>query len=417
MVMRELQPPKGTRDFLPEKARKLQKIIEICKSVFEKYGFSPLYTPAFENFSLLSAKGGLGEAVKDEIYYFKDKAQRELGLRFDLTMPLARIVAANPQLQKPFKRYSIDRVWRYDNPQKLRYREFWQADIDIVGSASLEADAECLAAVCECLEKLGFEDFKIRVSNRKIIEGFIESIGIKNSSDIFNTIDKLNKIGESGVTKELLEKKIDASKIKMIMNFIIRNEAGPFAASERFQSGMNEIEYLFDIMNNFEYRKYLEKDFSLVRGLEYYTSLVYEISVGLNVSIGGGGRYDSLIGLFGKETPATGISLGLDRILEIMEEKKLFKEKKEMNIFIAAASDSVRSEAVGICQKLRGAGLRSEFDLMSRSLAKQMEYAQNFDFVVIVGEKELKKKSAKLRDMRTGKEKLVKIANLAKIFG
>src|SRR3989344_3489086 len=145
----KFQPPKGTRDLLPEDARKLQKIIDVCRQVFEKYGFEPLITPAFESFELLSAKGGLGEAVKDEIYYFKDKSDRELGLRFDLTMPLARVVTSNPQLQKPFKRYAIDKVWRYDKPGANRWREFWQADIDVVGSESIEAEAERLKAICE----------------------------------------------------------------------------------------------------------------------------------------------------------------------------------------------------------------------------------------------------------------------------
>ena len=165
----KFQPPKGTRDLLPEDASKLQKIIEVCRNVFEKYGFQPLITPAFENFEMLAAKGGLGEAVKDEIYYFKDKSDRELGLRFDLTMPLAR-VSSSASLQKPFKRYAIDKVWRYDNPGSLRYREFWQADVDVVGSKSLLADVECLTAICEVLDSLEFKDYKIRVNSRKLLQ-------------------------------------------------------------------------------------------------------------------------------------------------------------------------------------------------------------------------------------------------------
>ncbi|MEM5806108.1 MAG: ATP phosphoribosyltransferase regulatory subunit, partial [Candidatus Aenigmatarchaeota archaeon] len=165
----KFQPPKGTRDLLPGDARKLQQIIDVCRDVFEKYGFEPLITPAFESFELLSAKGGLGEAVKDEIYYFKDKSNRELGLRFDLTMPLARVVSSI-SLSKPFKRYQIEKVWRYDNPAFLRFREFWQADIDVVGSSSLLADVECVVVTCEILDRLGFENYYIRVNNRKLLQ-------------------------------------------------------------------------------------------------------------------------------------------------------------------------------------------------------------------------------------------------------
>jgi histidyl-tRNA synthetase len=200
----KFQPPKGMRDFLPEEAVKFNWLIEVVKSTFEKYGFEPLFSPAVENFELLSAKGGLGEAVKNEIYYFKDKSERELGLRFDLTMPLARIASSNPQLPKPFKRYQIERVWRYDNPQAMRYREFWQADIDTVGSYYLVADAECLACVCEILDKLGFKDYLIRVNSRRLIEKLLEkNIGKEKIQDGLRILDKLDKKGIEWVKIEL----------------------------------------------------------------------------------------------------------------------------------------------------------------------------------------------------------------------
>jgi len=217
----KFQPPKGTRDYMPEQAAKLQKLLDIVRSVFEKYGFAPLFTPVFEDFRLLSAKGGLGEAVKDEIYYFKDKSDRELGLRFDLTMPLVRVIASNPQLKLPFKRYAIGRVWRYDQPQAMRYREFWQADIDVVGTGSTVADVECLAATCECLERLGFQDFFIRINNRKVVQSVFEkSIEGENIKDVFRVIDKLDKIGEEGVRAELEQKITDSRNIAKIIKFL-----------------------------------------------------------------------------------------------------------------------------------------------------------------------------------------------------
>ena len=213
----DLAPPKGTRDITQEQARKLWKIIEICREVFESFGFEPLFTPAFEKFEILAAKGGLGEGVKEEIYYFQDKAGRELGLRFDLTMPLARFVAANPQIPKPFKRYAIAPVWRYDNPQRLRYREFWQADIDIVGSSSLLADIECLVCACEVLKKLGIKDFFVRVNNRVLIENLLKPFAGEKVKETFRIIDKLDKIGKDGVKKELEQIGVNAEKILEII--------------------------------------------------------------------------------------------------------------------------------------------------------------------------------------------------------
>jgi len=297
----KFQPPKGTRDLMPEDAERLNYVKSVVSQVFESFGFRPVYTPAFESFDLLSAKGGLGEAVKDEIYYFKDKSERELGLRFDQTMPLARIMASNPQMPKPFKRYAVGQVWRYDNPQAMRWREFWQADVDIIGSKSLSADAEVVAAACECLDRLGFRDYKVRVNNRKFLDARIgESVGAK-LAQIYRILDKLDKIGEEGVRSEL--KKIGCDK-KEILSVI----SDKSCAKEDV-----DIKGFLKMMRSFGFEKRVEVDASLVRGLEYYTGLVFEISIGFGVSCGGGGRYDNLIEkVGGQKTEAVGISLGLD---------------------------------------------------------------------------------------------------------
>ena len=212
----KFQPPKGTRDFLPEEMIKREFVIQKIKQVFEKWGYEPLDTPAIESFELLAAKGGAGQAIKDEIYYFKDKADRELGLRFEFTVSTARILASDNNIPKPFKRYQIGKVWRYDNPGYGRFREFVQADIDIFGSSLPAADAEVIAATCDVFAALGFKDFVIRVSNRKILEAFSAAIGLDEKSrlEVFRSIDKLSKIGESGVIDELTNKKIDQENIK-----------------------------------------------------------------------------------------------------------------------------------------------------------------------------------------------------------
>ncbi len=194
--MAQFQTPRGTRDLPPGDMKRRNRIVQTIRGVYESYGFQPLETPAFESWELLSRKGGGGDAIRDEIYYFKDKSGRELGLRFDLTVPLARFVASNPQLPKPFKRYQIGRVWRYDNPQAGRFREFWQADVDTVGSSSVEADAECLAAVADALRALGLKDFRVRVNNRELLASLVKKFGLEGmSAKIFRVLDKMGKAG------------------------------------------------------------------------------------------------------------------------------------------------------------------------------------------------------------------------------
>jgi histidyl-tRNA synthetase len=396
----DLTPPKGTRDIGGKRAKLLEKIIDICKQVFEKYGFEPLFTPAFEKFEILSAKGGLGEAVKDEIYFFEDKANRKLGLRFDLTMPLARFVAKNPQLLKPYKRYAIDRVWRYDNPQRYRYREFWQADIDVIGSESLLADAECLAAACEVLEKLGFKDFLIRVNSRKLVENLLKDIAKEKLKETLRIIDKLDKVGEEGVTNELEKIGVDGNKVLEL----IRQDFSTIEAK-----GKEEIEKLLEYAKMFGFEKRIKVDLSLVRGLDYYTSVVYEIFAGINVSCGGGGRYDNLVGIFGNPLPATGISLGISRLFDIIDEGKILKNEKP-KVFVTVVDPSLLKECISICQELRSYGIVCEIDLMERTLRKQLDYANSkeFDFVVFLGKKEKEKGVIRVRDMKTGKESEVR---------
>lgn len=391
------QTPKGTRDLAPQEARKFQFVIDTVRNVFEKYGFNPLYTPAFEDFKLLSAKSG--ESIKDEIYYFQDKSKRELGLRFEFTASLARFISNNPNLPKPFKRYQIGSVWRYDQPQAMRFREFMQADIDIIGSGSILADLEVLSCFSESMDKLGFKDYYIRVNSRKIMEEKLKQFG--DIKEIFRSIDKMDKIGDKGVIDELKSKKLDSDKIMKVIR-----ELKP----------EGEIEELFKSSKKSGLDKRLKFDSSLVRGLDYYSGLVFEVYASKGLSCGGGGRYDNLIKIIGgPDLPATGISFGVDRLVGLMDELKLFK-LDDKRIFIVAVSDSVRDDVVKICRELREKGVKCDYDLMNRKLTKQLNYASSmeFPFVAVVGEKEIKEKSVKLKDMKTGKEKMVKIKDFRK---
>ncbi len=428
-----IQPPRGTRDFMPAEMIKREYLLEMVRAVFEDYGFQPLGTPAFESWELLSKKGSGGEAVKDEIYYFRDKAKRGMGLRFDLTVPLARVVAANPQLPKPFKRYQIGRAWRYDRPQAGRLREFLQADADIVGSDKLDCEAECLALAVNALFQLGFRKFRVRINNRKILNGIMEASGVRKGgeAEVLRVLDKMEKIGPGGVRKEL-KSLLSPRKAEAIMKAIERRGSPTsmlrsrpeIEASTVADRGLDELRELVDKCMVYGIGKFLEIDFSLVRGLDYYTGPIFEVSIdtGKNVgSVAGGGRYDNLIELYGgKWTPAVGISLGIERIYEIMESEGMFKQPgTRTEVFVVAVDDSVRTDAVRVAQEIRSKFANAETDLMGRDVRKQMAYinAEGIPFAVFVGPAELKKDRFTVRDMKTGKEAGLTMSQMAKNFG
>jgi len=402
------QPPKGTRDWLPTDMRKLNYLVSVIERVFNNYGYEPLDSPAFEDWELLSAKSAGGEELKKETYYFKDKSDRELGLRYDFTVPTARIVASDPSIPKPFKRYSIGKVWRYDQPQAGRYREFWQADVDIYGTLLPVADAEVIAVAVDCLRKLGFKDFKVRLNDRRVIERKIVNLGIKNPLEVFRCLDKLEKMGEECVIKELREKGIDTGKIEKVMK-LVRSKP----------EEMDELESLVKELKKFGISKEIVVDFSLVRGFDYYTGAVFEISTG-GLSIAGGGRYDGLVETYGgKPTPAVGISLGVSRIIDEMEKEKLFKiEDYPARVFVCAVNDDVRTDVVKITQELRNKGIPADFDTAGRNLRKQLDYinAKKIPYAIVVGPEEIKTKKLVLRDMESGKERKLTLVEVEKLL-
>lgn len=410
--MTKFQTPRGTRDLPPAEMRKRQRIIATCQKVFERYGFEPLETPAFEDWKMLSAKQGGGDAIRDEIYYFRDKSKRELGLRFDLTVPASRFVASNPSLPKPFRRYQIGRVWRYDRPGAGRYREFWQADVDIFGSDSPLADAECVLAACDVLEALGIS-FVVRMNSRAIMEDFLKGAGIKNADGVLRAIDKLDKIGKEGVAAELKTARLKDKGIKELLNFISLSD-GKKILSKLTDEGKSAYETLKRIGKIVSSRFETRIDMSLVRGLAYYTGPVFEIVAGAGPSIGGGGRYDSLVALFGgPRLSATGISLGVDRIAALMPDEKATSAK----VFIASVSEKTAEKCARLAQELRSAGVSCEYDVTGRGLSKQLAYASSkgIPYVLVVGEKELASGKYKLRDMRSGKESLIEEKDFRKL--
>lgn len=426
MSKASLRRPRGTRDFLPWDMIKRRHVIETIRSVFELYGFDEIETPAFEFLDILTAK--CGPDVKEQIYAFKDKAGRDLGLRFDLTVPLARIVASNPNLPKPFKRYCISRVWRYEEPQSGRFREFWQADADIVGCSKMDSDAEVIAVAISCLKKLGMKNFKVRLNNRKILESIASSADVDKelSLSVFRAIDKLDKIGHEGVKHELKKLGLTDRQVTTIMEQI--SKSGSIDVIEKEISNMlttegkEGINELAEIINNLElygYSSYVIVDLSLARGLDYYTGPIFEISAETAVNVGsvaGGGRYDNLIELLGgPPTPATGISLGVDRLVEVLDEACMLPSAKTLTqVFVAYVNQSVKNEAFRIAERLRAEGLKVEVDLMERKLDRQLKYvdAKGIPYAIIVGPEELKSGTYKLRDMINRKEYILSLQEL-----
>lgn len=412
MVDMKLQNVRGTRDIPPEEMIMRQKILNVIRQTFEDFGFVPLETPALERWDILGKKGAGGSEVLEECFRFKDKGGREVGLRYDLTVPLARFVASNPSLTLPFKRYQIDRVWRYGDVARGRLREFWQADVDIIGSKSMQADAEVIGCAVFALRKLGFRKFFVRINNRKILNAIIRYVNVpsEKSIDVIRSIDKLDKIGMEGVEREL-EKFVDKKIVKRIMEFLkIKGKDALKKVREIIgdNEGIDELKELTEILEVVKVKEY-KIDLSLARGLDYYTGPIFEIFAEEGIgSIGGGGRYDNLIELFsGREIPATGISLGIERIVEVMKSKKMLKEvKTKTQVFVAVANEKVRKEAIRIAFALREQGIACDIDLMGRKLSKQLEYANKMDipFVVILGPKDLAEKRITIRNMKSGEE-------------
>ncbi len=416
---------KGTRDFLPEEMILRQQVLEKMKSVFEIFGFQPLETPALEDWEVLSAKGAGGPEILKETYNFEDFGGRRVGLRFDLTVPLARVISSNPNLNLPFKRYQIQNVWRYGDVTKDRFREFLQADIDIVGSESMLADAEIIACVITTLTELGFKEFIVRLNNRKILTALAKYAGVPEDKviDTFRTIDKLSKIGEEGVKKELLTK-ISKAATSTILEIIVNKKEPVLEELEKLvedKEGFEELKQIISYLKQMKVKPKFEIDLSLARGLDYYTGPIFEVFAEKGIgSIAGGGRYDKMIGLFsGKDIPATGISFGIERMIEVMKERKMIEVKKSnVKVFVIAVNDKVRDKVLEIVQMLRNNSISVDFDLRSRSLSKQLDYANSLGIpnVIIVGEKELKNNSVKLKKMDTGKEISLKIDDMVKSF-
>ncbi len=399
--------PKGMRDILPEDALLREDVIATFKSVFRLYGFVPLETPALEYLATLRAKGG--EEIDKQIFVLDDK---ELGLRFDHTVPLSR-VAANNAFTKPFKRYVIGPVWRKEEPQKGRFREFYQADVDTVGTKNMRAEAEVLAVARTVAVKLGFDSPRILINNRKILDALALELDVQSKKEaIFRLLDKIDKVGEDKVRQEM-SAVIGEEKTKRLFEiFDTRgdNKKKLAVARKISEEGARELE---EIISLSEFP--IEVDLALVRGLGYYTGPVFEIKASDTIgSIAGGGRYDNLLSVYGQADYAVGISFGIERIITLLKDREASARKTITRVFVACVKPEFYQEAVKIADEFRRNGIPAEADLNERNLRKQLEYVNSLGipYLVVVGGREVKENTFVLRDMLTGKEEKLARAGL-----
>lgn len=415
----ELDTPKGTKDDLPEDKILLNKIMERIRETFEVYGYSPLDTPAIEKYDVLAAKYAGGGEILKETFKLTDQGKRKLALRYDLTVPLARVIGMRPDIKMPFKRYQMAKVWRDGPIGPGRFREFWQCDADVVGVKSMAADAEMLAIVSSALSGLGFKYF-CKVNNRKLLNGIMSEAGIKKGKEkAILTLDKLDKIGEKGVREELksfikdeeADKVLELVSIKGSNDKVLKSLKSKIKSTEG-QDGIQELKEMLDYSRSLGVAPRV--DISLARGLAYYTGTIYEFFIEgseIKNAVASGGRYDKMIGAFlgGREFPAVGVSIGVSRLYSAMQSEK---KKTVTDVFVIPVG--VTKEALEITQVLRQNNIKTDVDLLSRGPSKNLEYASSLGvpYTLFIGKKELEQGKVKLRDMRTGKEDLLTVAEV-----
>ncbi len=402
---------KGTRDFLPSAMIKRKWVIERISKIYEMYGFEPLDTPAIEYYEILGGK--YGEEGEKLIYRFKDPGNRDVGLRYDLTVPLARLVAMHPEIKYPFKRYQIAPVWRADSPQKGRFREFYQCDIDTVGAKDLLADAEVLRVITHILEALNFNNYTVLLNSRKIIKAIAELARVDDEKELARILDKRDKIGDEKVL-ELLRKK-DMKDAEVYVEHIIEGNYDDLDSSPYGEEGLNEINKVLHLAQKLGIKESgVRFEPLLARGLDYYTGPIFEVIVEEPKigSIASGGRYDNLIGVFSKRAyPATGGSFGLERVLLVMEELGLFPFEKlsKVQILVSWFNKNDWNYMFPVVKSLRERGYNVSFYLGKSGFRGQLGYARDkhIPYVLFAGEEESKKGVFVIKDMARKEQKIV----------
>lgn len=422
----------GFMELLPEDQIAFNRMYDTIRGVYERYGFLPLDTPTIELSEVLLAKAG-GETEK-QIYRF-DKGDTDLALRFDLTVPLARYVAQHQQdLVFPFKRYQMSKVFRGERPQKGRFREFYQCDIDVIGLDSLDIvyDAEMPAIICQVFKELDFGSFTIRLNNRKVLNGFFSELGYADKiGDILRTIDKLEKMGKEAVNEELKEFGVAAGDIERILAFIAIKGSNDEVlaalkaqdiADERYQAGVSELEAVIGYLRRFGIaEENFRIDLTIARGLDYYTGTVFETMLNDYPSMGSicsGGRYDNLADYYtDQKLPGIGISIGLTRLFYQLKENGLVKSNAGSlaRVIVIPMGEDDMNEAIAVAAKVRGEGIPADVYYQQKGMKQKMKYAARLGipYAAIIGESERASASVMLKNMETGEQEAVPVAELA----
>jgi histidyl-tRNA synthetase len=420
------------RDFLPDDVRRRQYVIEAVRRVYERYGFEPLETPALENIETLTGK--YGEEGNKLIYKVlrrgegESSGETDLALRYDLTVPLARVVAEHrAKLPRFFKRYQIQPVWRADRPARGRFREFYQCDVDAIGSTSPVVEAEMIAAVSEVLQTLGFTDFVVQLNHRQLLTALLNAASIDPAAhgDALVSIDKLDKIGREKVAEDMVARGITVSAAEICLHAF--EDHGAFdrlvSTTEEGAAASLNLTRIIDLARATPAQGHVRFTPRLARGLSYYTGAIMEIAVEGIGSLGGGGRYDGLIGMFsGEQIPACGFSLGLERILVVMTERNMFEGKLAEtgpDVLVTIFDEDLASESLRLATELRAVDLRVELYPDSlrggKDLGKAFKYAdaRHARFVTVVGRDEFERGEIKMKNLKTGEQQVVARGNVA----
>jgi len=437
------KPPSGMRDFLPSDLARRRYVVEQVRSVYERYGFVPLETPSLENLEILLGKYGEDEKLIYRILHRGEELQRALAnppadgldadalsdqaLRYDLTVPLARVVAQYGELPKYFKRYQIQPVWRADRPGKGRFREFYQCDVDVTGTTSLIAEAEVCGAACEVLDRLGFDDYVLAINHRQLLRALIRTAGIDPSKEgtALVAVDKLDKLGRDGVRDELTSRDIAADSATRLLELIDRDARGDNRAllaglrrdleDHEGLAALDQLTALDELLQASPAGRRACVRPQLARGLSYYTGPIFEVTVrDLASSIAGGGRYDGLVGMFGKQqVPAVGLSLGLERILVVMAERGMYPTLPSGPDVLVCWTGVEPGRVLTVAHRLRAQNLRVEVYPEPHKLARQLQYADSegvrAPWVAIVGDTELEGDAITVKHLQSGEQSTVRV--------
>jgi histidyl-tRNA synthetase len=420
------------RDIDPEEMTRRIWLYDKIREVVLRYGFQLVEPSTVENLSTLEAKSG--PSIRDEIYWFKDKAERSIGLRFDLTVGLARMVSSRSDLPEPIKYATIGGNWRYDEPQFGRYRYFTQWDVEIFGSPNPLADAEVICVGADILDNVGLKDFRIRISNRKLTEAYLNELGVRSSEKLDQTlriIDKIRKVSRQELEKEFTAAEINSEAIEKIIEFIsicgppgevLKRLAELNFSEKNAKIAIENLQILAESLDAYGRSDCCLYDLSIVRGISYYDGIVFE-AYDKNEEVGaifGGGRYDELCKIYGKrDLPATGVAGGIERLMLSLEKANLFPQRRPVaKVFIATVQNEVIPEAIKITKLLRDNNIATEMDLKGRSLSKQLEYVDTskIPYLIVLGRRELESRTVKIKNTMTRTERETQLNGLVPLI-